>query len=127
MDTRSPVQHALVLHKVEPDRGVARFYSLMEHGAEEFLRCNRWSADAGVEGCELPFQRTRPSFTMVRIARSGWSLLTRLSTSTYENSAPVRSSKPRIAHPRIRSRGSESCRRPRSEGVLQQPAGEVTV
>jgi hypothetical protein len=29
MDTRSPVQHALVLHKVDPDRGVARFYSLL--------------------------------------------------------------------------------------------------
>jgi hypothetical protein len=28
MDTRSPVQHALVLHKVDPDHGVARFYSL---------------------------------------------------------------------------------------------------
>jgi predicted DNA-binding WGR domain protein len=29
MDKRSPVQHALVLYKVDPDRGVARFYSLM--------------------------------------------------------------------------------------------------
>ena len=29
MDTRSPVQHALVLHKVDPDRGIARFYSLL--------------------------------------------------------------------------------------------------
>jgi predicted DNA-binding WGR domain protein len=29
MDKRSPVQHALVLHKIDPDRGVARFYSLM--------------------------------------------------------------------------------------------------
>jgi predicted DNA-binding WGR domain protein len=29
MDKRSPVQHALVLHKVDPDRGVSRFYSLM--------------------------------------------------------------------------------------------------
>jgi predicted DNA-binding WGR domain protein len=29
MDTRSPVQHALVLHRIEPDRGVARFYSLI--------------------------------------------------------------------------------------------------
>jgi predicted DNA-binding WGR domain protein len=29
MDTRSPVQHALVLRKIDPDRGVARFYSLI--------------------------------------------------------------------------------------------------
>jgi predicted DNA-binding WGR domain protein len=29
MDTRLPVQHALVLHRIEPDRGVARFYSLI--------------------------------------------------------------------------------------------------
>jgi predicted DNA-binding WGR domain protein len=29
MDKRSPVQHALVLHRIEPDQGVARFYSLM--------------------------------------------------------------------------------------------------
>jgi predicted DNA-binding WGR domain protein len=29
MDKRSPVQHALVLHKVDPDQGIARFYSLM--------------------------------------------------------------------------------------------------
>jgi predicted DNA-binding WGR domain protein len=29
MDKRSPIQHALVLHRIEPDRGVARFYSLI--------------------------------------------------------------------------------------------------
>jgi predicted DNA-binding WGR domain protein len=29
MDKRSPVQHALVLHQIDPNRGVARFYSLM--------------------------------------------------------------------------------------------------
>ena len=29
MDKRSPVQHALVLHRIEPDRGIARFYSLL--------------------------------------------------------------------------------------------------
>jgi hypothetical protein len=28
-DERSPVQHALVLHRVEPDRGIARFYPLL--------------------------------------------------------------------------------------------------
>jgi hypothetical protein len=29
MDKRSPVQHALVLHKVEPERGIVCFYSLL--------------------------------------------------------------------------------------------------
>jgi predicted DNA-binding WGR domain protein len=29
MDIRSPIQHALVLHRIDPDRHVARFYSLM--------------------------------------------------------------------------------------------------
>jgi predicted DNA-binding WGR domain protein len=29
MDKRSPVQHALVLHRIEPDQDVAQFYSLM--------------------------------------------------------------------------------------------------
>src|SRR4051812_11515828 len=28
-DERSPIQHALVLHRIDPDRHVARFYSLM--------------------------------------------------------------------------------------------------
>jgi predicted DNA-binding WGR domain protein len=28
-DERSPIQHALVLRRVEPDQGVARFYSLL--------------------------------------------------------------------------------------------------
>ena len=28
-DERSPIQHALVLHRVDPERRVARFYSLM--------------------------------------------------------------------------------------------------
>ena len=28
-DERSPIQHALVLHWIDPDRHVARFYSLM--------------------------------------------------------------------------------------------------
>jgi len=28
-DARSPIQHALVLHQIDPDRRVARFYSLM--------------------------------------------------------------------------------------------------
>jgi predicted DNA-binding WGR domain protein len=28
-DERSPIQHTLVLHRIDPDRHVARFYSLM--------------------------------------------------------------------------------------------------
>ena len=28
-DARSPVQHHLVLHRIDPGQGVARFYSLM--------------------------------------------------------------------------------------------------
>ena len=28
-DERSPIQHALVLHRIDPDRHVARYYSLM--------------------------------------------------------------------------------------------------
>jgi predicted DNA-binding WGR domain protein len=28
-DDRSPVQHHLVLHRVEPEQGIRRFYSLM--------------------------------------------------------------------------------------------------
>jgi predicted DNA-binding WGR domain protein len=28
-DARSPVQHHLVLHRIDPAQGVARFYSLM--------------------------------------------------------------------------------------------------
>jgi predicted DNA-binding WGR domain protein len=28
-DARSPIQHHLVLHRVDPEQGVARFYSLM--------------------------------------------------------------------------------------------------
>jgi hypothetical protein len=27
-DERSPVQHALVLHRIDPDQGAVRFYSL---------------------------------------------------------------------------------------------------
>jgi predicted DNA-binding WGR domain protein len=29
MSIRSPVQHTLVLHRIDPDQQVARFYSLM--------------------------------------------------------------------------------------------------
>ena len=29
MDSRSPIQYALVLHRIDPDRQVAQFYNLM--------------------------------------------------------------------------------------------------
>jgi predicted DNA-binding WGR domain protein len=29
MDTRSPIQHVLVLHRIDPDLRMARFYSLL--------------------------------------------------------------------------------------------------
>jgi len=29
MDSRSPIQHVLVLHRIDPDRHMAQFYSLM--------------------------------------------------------------------------------------------------
>lgn len=28
-DARSPIQHALILHRIDPEQRVARFYSLM--------------------------------------------------------------------------------------------------
>ena len=28
-DLRSPIKHHLVLHRIDPEQGVARFYSLM--------------------------------------------------------------------------------------------------
>jgi predicted DNA-binding WGR domain protein len=54
MDTRSPVQHALVLHKVDPDRGVARFYSLMvERDLFGTIRLVRNWGRIGTNGREL--------------------------------------------------------------------------
>jgi predicted DNA-binding WGR domain protein len=54
MDTRSPVQHALVLHKVNPDRGVARFYSLMvERDLFGTIRLVRSWGRIGTNGQEL--------------------------------------------------------------------------
>jgi predicted DNA-binding WGR domain protein len=54
MDTRSPVQHALVLHKVDPDRGVARFYSLMvERDLFGTIRLVRTWGQIGTNGREL--------------------------------------------------------------------------
>jgi predicted DNA-binding WGR domain protein len=54
MDTRSPVQHTLVLHKVDPDRGVARFYSLMvERDLFGTIRLVRNWGRIGTNGQEL--------------------------------------------------------------------------
>jgi predicted DNA-binding WGR domain protein len=54
MDKRSPVQHALVLHKVDPDRGVARFYSLMvERDLFGTVRLIRNWGRIGTNGREL--------------------------------------------------------------------------
>jgi predicted DNA-binding WGR domain protein len=54
MDTRSPVQHALVLHKVGPDRGVARFYSLViERDLFGTIRLGRNWGRIGTNGREL--------------------------------------------------------------------------
>jgi predicted DNA-binding WGR domain protein len=54
MDKRSPVQHAVVLHRVEPDRGVARFYSLMvERDLFGTIRLVRNWGRIGTNGQEL--------------------------------------------------------------------------
>lgn len=54
MDTRSPVQHALVLHKIDPDRRVARFYSLMvERDLFGTVRLVRSWGRIGTNGQEL--------------------------------------------------------------------------
>jgi predicted DNA-binding WGR domain protein len=54
MDTRSPVQHALVLHRIEPDRGVARFYSLIiERDLFGTIRLVRSWGRIGTNGQEL--------------------------------------------------------------------------
>jgi predicted DNA-binding WGR domain protein len=54
MDTRSPVQHAVVLHRIEPDRGVARFYSLLiERDLFGTIRLVRNWGRIGTNGQEL--------------------------------------------------------------------------
>jgi predicted DNA-binding WGR domain protein len=54
MDTRSPVQHAVVLHKVDPDRGIARFYSLIvERDLFGTIRLVRNWGRIGTNGREL--------------------------------------------------------------------------
>jgi predicted DNA-binding WGR domain protein len=54
MDTRSPIQHALVLHRVDPEQCVARFYSLMvERDLFGTIRLVRSWGRIGTHGQEL--------------------------------------------------------------------------
>jgi predicted DNA-binding WGR domain protein len=53
-DKRSPVQHALVLYRVDPDRGVARFYLLtVERDLFSTIRLVRNWGRIGTNGQEL--------------------------------------------------------------------------
>jgi predicted DNA-binding WGR domain protein len=54
MDTRWPIQHAVVLHRVDPDRRMARFYSLMvERDLFGTIRLVRNWGRIGTNGQEL--------------------------------------------------------------------------
>jgi predicted DNA-binding WGR domain protein len=54
MDTRSPIQHAVVLHRIDPDHGVARFYSLLvERDLFGTIRLVRNWGRIGTNGREL--------------------------------------------------------------------------
>jgi predicted DNA-binding WGR domain protein len=54
MDMRSPVQHAVVLHRIDPNRGVARFYSiLVERDLFGTIRLVRNWGRIGTNGREL--------------------------------------------------------------------------
>jgi predicted DNA-binding WGR domain protein len=53
-DERSPIQHALVLRRVDPDQGIARFYSLMvERDLFGTIRLVRNWGRIGTNGQEL--------------------------------------------------------------------------
>lgn len=53
-DDRSPIRHHLVLHRREPERGVARFYSLMiERDLFGAVRLVRNWGRIGTNGREL--------------------------------------------------------------------------
>jgi predicted DNA-binding WGR domain protein len=53
-DERSPIQHALVLRRVDPDQGIARFYSLMvERDLFGTIRLVRTWGRIGPNGREL--------------------------------------------------------------------------
>jgi predicted DNA-binding WGR domain protein len=54
MDERSPIQHALVLRRVDPDRRMARFYSLIvERDLFGTIRLVRTWGRIGTNGQEL--------------------------------------------------------------------------
>ena len=54
MDESSPVRHALVLHRIDPDRGMARFYSLLiERDLFGTVRLVRNWGRVGTNGQEL--------------------------------------------------------------------------
>jgi predicted DNA-binding WGR domain protein len=53
-DARSPIQHHLVLHRIDPEQGVARFYSLMiERDLFGTIRLVRNWGRIGTNGQEL--------------------------------------------------------------------------
>jgi predicted DNA-binding WGR domain protein len=53
-DARSPIQHHLVLHRIDPERRVARFYSLMiERDLFGTIRLVRNWGRIGTNGQEL--------------------------------------------------------------------------
>jgi predicted DNA-binding WGR domain protein len=53
-DARSPIQHALILHRIDPDQRVARFYSLMiERDLFGTVRLVRNWGRIGTHGQEL--------------------------------------------------------------------------
>jgi predicted DNA-binding WGR domain protein len=54
MDASSPVRHALVLRRIDPDRGMARFYALMvERDLFGTVRLVRNWGRIGTSGQEL--------------------------------------------------------------------------
>jgi predicted DNA-binding WGR domain protein len=54
MDTRSPIQHALVLHRIDPGRRMARFYALLiERDLFGTIRLVRNWGRIGTNGQEL--------------------------------------------------------------------------
>jgi len=58
-DERSPIQHALILGRVDPDRGVARFYSLLiERDLFGTIRLVRNWGRIGTAGQELVHELT---------------------------------------------------------------------
>jgi predicted DNA-binding WGR domain protein len=53
-DLRSPIKHHLVLHRIDPEQGIRRFYSLMiEHDLFGTVRLVRNGGRIGTNGQEL--------------------------------------------------------------------------